>query len=62
MLITMAQKVWTSQELELMTPAEQDGLFEAGLVRNLDEAPKDFIDRVRARFLERLERGELTTK
>lgn len=45
-----------------MTPAEQDSLFEAGLVRNLDEAPKDFIDRVRARFLERLERGELTTK
>jgi hypothetical protein len=56
----MVQRVWTPQELELMTPAEQDALFEAGLVRDLNAAPQDFVERVRERFLDRVARGELT--
>jgi hypothetical protein len=46
----MAQKIWTAEELERMTPAEQDAIFEASIVRNLDDVPKEFLARVRARF------------
>ena len=46
----MAQKNWTAEELERMTPAEQDAIFEASIVRNLDDVPKEFLVRVRARF------------
>jgi hypothetical protein len=46
----MAQKIWTADELERMTPAEQDAIFDASLVRNLDEVPEEFLARVRARF------------
>jgi hypothetical protein len=46
----MAQKIWTAEELERMTPAEQDAIFDASVVRNLDDVPKEFMARVRARF------------
>ena len=46
----MAQKIWTAEELERMTPAEQEAIFDASLVRNLDDVPKEFLAKVRARF------------
>ena len=46
----MAQKIWTAEELERMTPAEQDAIFDASIVRNLDDVPKEFLARMRARF------------
>ena len=46
----MAQKIWTAEELERMTPAEQDAIFDASIARNLDDVPKEFLARVRARF------------
>ena len=46
----MAQKILTAQELEAMTPAEQDAIFEASIIRNLDDAPREFLARVRQRF------------
>jgi hypothetical protein len=46
----MAQKIWTAEELERMTPAEQDAIFDASIVRNPDDFPKEFLARVRARF------------
>ena len=46
----MAQKIWTAEELERMTPAEQDAIFDASIVRNLDQVPEEFLARVRARF------------
>ena len=33
-----------------MTPAEQDAIFDDSIVRNLDDVPKEFLARVRARF------------
>lgn len=46
----MAQKVWTAAELEQLSPAEQDAIFTAGIVRDLDDVPPEFIARVRARL------------
>ncbi len=46
----MAQKIWTAEELERMTPAEQDAIFDASIVRNLDDVPNEFVAKVRARF------------
>ena len=46
----MAQKIWTAEELERMTPAEQDAIFDASVVRNLNDVPEEFLARVRARF------------
>ena len=46
----MAQKIWTAEELERMTPAAQDAIFDDSIVRNLDDVPKEFLARVRARF------------
>ena len=48
--MAMAQKIWTAQELETMTPAEQDAIFDASIIRNLDDAPQEFLARVRHRF------------
>lgn len=46
----MAQKIWTAEELERMTPAEQDAIFNDSIVRNLDDVPNEFLARVQARF------------
>ena len=46
----MAQNIWTAEEPERMTPAEQAAIFEASVLRNLDDIPKEFLARVRARF------------
>ena len=45
-----AQKIRTAEELERMTPAEQDAIFGASIVRNLDDVPEEFLARVLARF------------
>ena len=58
----MTQKFWTAQELESMTPAEQDAIFDASIVRNLNDAPKDFLARVRQRFEGRLANNDNTTE
>ena len=58
----MAQKIWTAQELEVMTPAEQDAIFEASITRNLDGAPQEFLVRVRQRFEDHLGGQDSTTR
>ncbi len=57
-LAGMEQKVWTGAELEQLTPAEQDAIFQAGIVRNLDDVPEPFLARVRARLDEHIARTE----
>lgn len=47
-LSAMPRKVWTAAELDEMTPAEVDALFQASLVKDLDEVPPAFLARVRA--------------
>ena len=54
----MAEKIWTAQELERMTPAEQDAIFNASVVRDLDDAPAEFLARVRSRFEQHLAHTE----
>jgi hypothetical protein len=46
----MAQRVWTAAELERLSPAEQDAIFAAGIVRDLADVPPEFLARVRARL------------
>jgi hypothetical protein len=50
----MAKKIWTAAELEQMSPAEQDAIFEAAIVRDLDDVPVEFLDRVRSRVERRI--------
>ena len=45
----MASKVWTAAELEQMSPAERRAIFEASIVTDLDDAPRDLVERTRAR-------------
>ena len=47
-LISMPRKVWTADELDEMTPAEVDALFEASIVTDIDEVPPAFLAQVRA--------------
>jgi hypothetical protein len=51
----MASRVWTAEELEKMTPAEQDEIFEASIVRDLDAAPQHLVERAREAVQRRLE-------
>jgi hypothetical protein len=46
----VADKVWTADELEAMSPAEQDALFNESIVTDLDTVPGEFLARVRARL------------
>lgn len=55
----MESKVWTADELSAMAPAEQDAIFRAGIVRDLNDVPDEFLARVRARFEERLAAQEI---
>jgi hypothetical protein len=54
----VARKVWTAEELERLTPAEQDALFDASVVTDLDQVPAAFLDQVRARVEQRLVPGD----
>lgn len=49
----MAQKIWTATELAGMTPSEQDAIFDASIVRDLDRVPASVLQRARARLEQR---------
>jgi len=49
----MPKKIWTAEELEKLTPAEQQALFDQSIVRDLSEVPEEFLNRVRAKVLAR---------
>jgi len=52
------RKVWSAQELERMTPLQQDAVFESSVVDSVDDAPPEFLERVRIRVQERILRTE----
>jgi hypothetical protein len=52
------RKIWTAAELEQMSPAEQDKVFEASIVRDLAEVPDEFLERLRSRANERITKLE----
>ncbi len=49
----MADKVWTAAELEKLSPAQRQQIFDASLVLDLDDVPPEFLDRVRDRVQDR---------
>ena len=57
----MAHKVWTAAELEQMTPAEIDALFEASLVTDLETIPPEFLARIRDRAQARIDAEDSST-
>ena len=50
----MARKVWTATELDQLSPAERQRIFDENLVLDLDDVPPEFVERVRARTAERI--------
>jgi hypothetical protein len=54
----VARKVSTAEELEQLTPAEQDALFSASVVTDLDKVSAAFMERIRARAEQRLVNGD----
>ena len=54
----MAGKVWTAAELEQMSPAEQDELFEKSVVTDFSQVPPEFLAKVRQRAQQRVEPSE----
>jgi hypothetical protein len=51
----MERKIWTASELAAMTPAEQDLVFQASIVRDLNEVRPEFLARVRRRAAEHID-------
>lgn len=49
----MNQKIWTAAELDEMTPAERQQIFDESIVWDLSEVPEEFLDRIRAKVLAR---------
>ena len=49
----MNQKIWTAAELDAMTPAERQRIFDDSIVWDLSEVPEEFLNRVRAKVLAR---------
>ena len=56
------RKIWTAEELLERTPAEQDEIFEASIVRDLDDAPTELVVRARARIEQRIARTESASR
>jgi hypothetical protein len=51
-------KILTAEDLFKLSPAEQDALFEASIVRDLADAPAHLVARARVRIEERIARTE----
>ena len=45
----VSHRVWTAEELEAMTPAEQDVIFRNSIVSDLSTVPQKFLSRVQRR-------------
>ena len=58
-LLGMARRIVTADELEKMTPAEQDAHFEASIVRDLSTVSPEFRSRVRERVEQRAAEGKI---
>ena len=54
----MSGNVVNAAELEKMTPAEQQALFDRSVVTDLDEVPAEFLARVRHRLEQHIDQTE----
>jgi hypothetical protein len=53
-VLGVADKVLTADEFERLSPAERDRIFQASIVRDLDDVPPEYLERVRARVEQRI--------
>lgn len=53
-LTPVDRKIWTAAEFEKLSPAEQDAIFEDGIIWNLEDAPPDLVAKARESILERI--------
>ncbi len=58
----MSRKVVTAAELEQMTPAEQQAVFDASVVSDLSQVPSEFLSRVRSRLEQHIDQTESSPK
>jgi hypothetical protein len=56
----VSKKVWTAAELERMSPTQQDEIFQASIVRDLDDVSPEFLARIRARVERQIAASEST--
>ena len=54
----MDQRVMSAAELERLTPAEQDAVFQASIVRDLSLVRPGFLARIRERATEHIKASE----
>ena len=57
----MARKVWTAAELEQLSRAEQQAIFDESIVTDLSEVPPAFLAQVRADVERLMETDERQT-
>ena len=50
--------IWTAKKLGTLSPSEQDALFEASVVSDIEKMPPELLARARARIGERIARTE----
>ena len=58
----MASKVWTAEELDQISPAEQDAVFQASLVTDLAAVPAEYLAHVRVRLEDRIAKRNPPTR
>ena len=56
----MARRIWTAAELEQMSPAERQEIFDASIITDLDQAPPELLARTRAKIERLIEEAERT--
>jgi len=54
----MEPKIWTAAELDAMTPAERQRIFDESIVWDLEDAPAGLVDRARQKALKRIAETE----
>jgi hypothetical protein len=55
-------KIVTAAELEQMTPAEQQAVFDASVVTDLSQVPPEFLSRIRSRLEQHIDQTESAPK
>jgi hypothetical protein len=50
----MAGRVWTAEELERMSPTEQEAVFAQSVITDLHQVPPEFLARVRSHLQDRM--------
>lgn len=56
-----AKKLWTAEELEKLSSAERTEIIQAGIVTDLSQVPKAFLERVHANVNDHIATTESAT-